>query len=87
MDPATHPFDPERARAVIRAVVSAPDAQTGGPRGPGPSRSVARALAEHYGPWASGWYGNVDQDPDAGALIRAPLCDTADDLDDLDVQA
>ncbi|MCE3030679.1 hypothetical protein [Streptomyces sp. CMSTAAHL-2] len=81
MDPATHPFDPGRALAVVREVVSSSDPATGRPRGLVSSHSVARGLAERYGPWAFGWYGNVDEDPCAGALIRKPLGDTADDLD------
>ncbi|MBA9053323.1 hypothetical protein HDA42_002501 [Streptomyces costaricanus] len=81
MDPATHPFDPGRVLAVVREVVSSSDPATGRPRGLVSSHSVARGLAERYGPWAFGWYGNVDQDPYAGALIRKPLCGTADDLD------
>ncbi|WKE71978.1 Fic family protein [Streptomyces sp. WP-1] len=81
MDPATHPFDPGRALAVVRQVVSSPDPATGGPRGLVSSHSVARGLAEHYGSWALGWYRNVDQDPCSGALIRKPLGDIAGDLD------
>ncbi|RRQ89488.1 hypothetical protein CQW44_02420 [Streptomyces griseofuscus] len=81
MDPATHPFDPGRALAVVREVVSSSDPATDGPRGLVSSHSVARGLAERYGPWAFGWYGNVDQNPDSGALIRKPLGDTADNLD------
>ncbi|MGM9465187.1 hypothetical protein [Streptomyces murinus] len=81
MDPATHPFDPGRVLAVVREVVSSSDPATGRPRGLVSSHSVALGLAERYGPWAFGWYGNVDQDPYAGALIRKPLCGTADDLD------
>ncbi|WP_330258733.1 hypothetical protein OG586_11855 [Streptomyces murinus] len=81
MDPATHPFDPGRVLAVVREVVSSSDPETGRPRGLVSSHSVARGLAERYGPWAFGWYGNVDEDPCAGALIRKPLGGTAGDLD------
>ncbi|SEC72145.1 hypothetical protein SAMN04490357_2724 [Streptomyces misionensis] len=62
-------------------MVFSPDPGTGRPRGLWSAHSVACGLAEHYGSWAFGWLGNVDQDPDAGALIRKPLCDTAEDLD------
>ncbi|MEV7500546.1 hypothetical protein [Streptomyces sp. NPDC093018] len=81
MDPATHPFDPGRALAVVREVVSSSDPATGRPRGLVSSHSVARGLAERYGSWAFGWYGNVDQNPHSGALIRKPLGDTGGDLD------
>ncbi|MFY4720092.1 hypothetical protein [Streptomyces sp. LaBMicrA B280] len=81
MDPATHPFDPGQALAVVREVVSSSDPAAGGPRGLVSSHSVASGLAERYGSWAFGWYGNVDQNPDSGALVRKPLGGTAGDLD------
>ncbi|MFS4091437.1 hypothetical protein [Streptomyces sp. AF1A] len=81
MDPTTHPFDPERALDVVREVVYSADPESGRPGGAWSSHSVARGLAERYGPWAFGWYGNVEENPDAGALIRLPLRDTADDLE------
>ncbi|MFI7006971.1 hypothetical protein [Streptomyces sp. NPDC050145] len=70
VDPGRHPFDPDQALETVRAVIGAPDPESGRPRGLWSDNSVARGLAEHYGTWAFGWFTATDEYPDSGAVIR-----------------
>ncbi|MDR3080084.1 MAG: hypothetical protein LBV60_04015 [Streptomyces sp.] len=86
IDPARHPFDPEQARETVRDVVGAPDPESGRPRGLSSDLSVAHALTDRYGRWASGWYHATDEYPGSGAVITH-LPAGGLDAGDLDRQA
>jgi hypothetical protein len=69
LDPATRPFESDRALDVVRDVVFSPDPKTGRPQGLS-DEVVARRLAEHYGWWAYGWVNSMDEAPYSGLIIR-----------------
>jgi len=70
VDPATHPFDPAAADAIV-AGMSPPEAL---PVGDYWYDSMTNAMVDRYGPWAVGWRWASDEGDIGGGPVHAWCC-------------
>ncbi len=73
LDPAAHPFDPERVRAPIEALVLEAARAGDAVDRDAVEQGIELLLLDAYGPWAAGWRWSASE-PGGGGPVRGWCC-------------